>query len=184
MFLSAVWTIILMAPIHCRVPIGEQVIWSKMSPLTFSSELHLCMLTLSRFLSFVHYDSVEWRCVDSLCKHLQISEETQNWTSSSWPQDVAGALVNRWQCAEALWLWLGPADRQWGEEGKLFPLLEKDGVFGWLSETDLAWCPRLWRKSCWPSATGGSVCCQGAPLACPKSEWRASPARMCCDRRR
>ncbi len=31
-FLSAVWTLILTAPIHCRVSIGEQVMWFYISP--------------------------------------------------------------------------------------------------------------------------------------------------------
>ncbi len=55
MFLSAVWTLILTAPIHCRGSIGEQVIvmlnlsksvlMNKQTPLhiRFSANLHFCM---------------------------------------------------------------------------------------------------------------------------------------------
>ncbi len=35
MFLSAVWTLILTAPIHCRGPIGEQVMESQIYPNLF-----------------------------------------------------------------------------------------------------------------------------------------------------
>ncbi len=82
MYLSAVWTLILTAPIHCRGSIGGQVIWCKMSPNLFRwrnikqvySESQLFKINHSHFpqsciyvclpwadFSFVHYDSVEWR---------------------------------------------------------------------------------------------------------------------------
>ncbi len=41
MFLSAVWTLILTAPIHCRGSINEQVIELRISPNLMKKQTHL-----------------------------------------------------------------------------------------------------------------------------------------------
>ncbi len=41
MFLSAVWTLILTAPIHCRGSIAEQVMKCKISPNLFKAALKM-----------------------------------------------------------------------------------------------------------------------------------------------
>ncbi len=41
MFLSAVWTLILTAPIHCRASIGEQVMQCYISPNLMKKQTHL-----------------------------------------------------------------------------------------------------------------------------------------------
>ncbi len=41
MFLSAVWTLILTAPIHCRASIGEQVMECYISPNLMKKQTHL-----------------------------------------------------------------------------------------------------------------------------------------------
>ncbi len=44
MFLSAVWTLILTAPIHCRASIAEQVMWCYISPNLMKNTLILDVL--------------------------------------------------------------------------------------------------------------------------------------------
>ncbi len=51
MFLSAVWTLILMAPIHCRWFIGEQVVYWNEVKLEI---VLICVWTLSRFHSLIN----------------------------------------------------------------------------------------------------------------------------------
>ncbi len=45
MFLSAVWTLVLTAPIHCRGSIGEQFLQILDRPSTFSAHFHIGNIT-------------------------------------------------------------------------------------------------------------------------------------------
>ncbi len=58
MFLSAVWTLILTAPIHCRGSIGEQVMQWHISPNLMKKQTHL------------HLDWPEGEWVFSKCSYL------------------------------------------------------------------------------------------------------------------
>ncbi len=49
MYLSAVWTLILTAPIHCRGSIGEQVMQCYISPNMMKTQTHLDELPVSTF---------------------------------------------------------------------------------------------------------------------------------------
>ncbi len=59
MFLSAVWTLILTAPIHCRGSIGEQVIvmlnFSKSVLMKKQTHLHLDGPRVSTFSANLHF---------------------------------------------------------------------------------------------------------------------------------
>ncbi len=58
MFLSAVWTLILTAPIHCRGSIGEQMMQCYISPNLMKKQTHLhlgwaeCEYIFSKFILF------------------------------------------------------------------------------------------------------------------------------------
>ncbi len=64
MFLSAVWTLILMAPIHCRGSIGEQVMECYISPNLMKTQTHLHL-------------ECRWVCV-----FIRFGEDTNS--STSW----------------------------------------------------------------------------------------------------
>ncbi len=57
MFLSAVWTLILTAPIHCRASIAEQVMQCYISPnlMKKQTHLHLGCFRMKTFSSNLHF---------------------------------------------------------------------------------------------------------------------------------
>ncbi len=104
MFLSAVWTLILTAPIHCRGSTGEQVMECYISPNLFwwKKQTHLhpgwpeFFIEFFIFIVFVHFKQISFRVNNSFTLHLTPTLNLQmgcsGWDDDEWV--VGGAKAN------------------------------------------------------------------------------------------
>ncbi len=92
-FLSAVWTLILTAPIHCRASIAEQVMWCYISPnLEWAEGKEINIFTWNKKAYIQHFSLV-------LVSYVQ-ANESKTW----WKHRGSGSLYkDRDQSFPELW---------------------------------------------------------------------------------
>ncbi len=88
MFLSAVWTLILTAPIHCRASIAETLMQRHISPNLMKKQTHLHLVCTKgsyifiqlKFLPELFFKSYLTRCVFSECSVEHVSTVSRDQT--------------------------------------------------------------------------------------------------------